>query len=149
MANSRDCDVLMLAAGFIAAHQPPLRLRPRTRDVEATLAGRARAAAPETWSPDADTPTIAALSRARWERRGPVRIACPLEKSPFVAWRPGRAELVLSTPAFSPASDFAVVDAAVLLPGRRMDHYRFMMSGPPKTGWDLHRVEFNSVRIGR
>ena len=146
-ADARDCAVLMLAGGFIAAHQPPLRLRGATRDVEALLAGRARAETPESWSPDADAPTVAAIARARWERRAPVTIACPLDKSPFVAWRPGRAELVLSTPAFSPAGDFAVLDAAVLLPGRRIDHYRVLLSGPPKTGWDLHRIEFASAPL--
>lgn len=135
--------MLMLTAGFIAAHQPPLRLRPVTADL------RLKPAPPERWSPDADPPTIAAIGQARaGRRRPPQKIACPLTgPSPFVAWRPGRAELVLSNPAYAPAGDFAVVDAEVLLPGRRADQYRFILSGPPKTGWDIHRIEFGSRKL--
>lgn len=145
-ATSADCAVLMLAAGFIAEHQPPLRLRRVSRDVEAMLWSRSRVEAPERWSPDADTATAAALAYGR-SRTARKRIACSLEKGPFVHWRPGRGELVLSTPVLSPKGDFAVVDAAVLLPGQRVDHYRFMLSGPPRSGWDLHRITFESARL--
>jgi hypothetical protein len=145
--TASDCAILMLAAGFIAEHQPAMRLRPRTRDIDALLWGRAPAERPEIWSPDADPRTKAAIAYERWRRRAPVTIACPLEKSPFAPWRPGRAELVLSTPALSPDGAFAVVDAAVLLPGRRVDHYRFMLSGPPKGAWDLHRITFASAPL--
>jgi len=139
-APAEDCAVLMLVGGFIADHQPPLRLRPVTADL------RLAPDEPERWSPDAGLETIAAIGQARQDRRRPPhRIACPLTgPSPFVAWRPGRAELVLSNPAYAPAGDFAVVDAQVLLPGRRADHYRFILSGPPRTGWDIHRIEFET-----
>jgi hypothetical protein len=149
VADARDCATLMLVGGFIAEHHAPLRLRPATQDIEALLARRAKVEAPEVWSPDAAAPTIAAISYARWARRAPIHINCPLDKSPFVGWRPGRGELVLSTPAYSPEGEFAVVDAEVILPGRRIDHYRVMLSGPPGAGWDLHRVEFNSAPIDR
>jgi hypothetical protein len=140
IADARDCAALMLVGGFIAEHQPPLRLRPVTRDVEDMLRGRAWAPVPETWSPDADAAAIARLGQARKAAR-PVRIACPMEKSPFVPWRPGRAELVLSRPAYDAAAAFAVIDAAVLLPGRRTDFYRFMLNRTA-SGWDFHREEF-------
>lgn len=147
VASADDCKLLMLTAGFIAEHHAPLRLRPLTTDVSRLTAGRVSAEVPETWSPDADGEAIAAVSAARRVVR-PLTIACPLEKSPFVPWRPGRGELVLSTPARSPKGDFAVLDAAVLLPGRRVDLYRFMLSGPPKEGWDFHRLEFGSAPLG-
>jgi len=138
-ASAEDCAVLMLAAGFIAEHQPPLRLRPVTADLSPDLTE------PERYSPDADPVTVAAISFARLARRTPPQgAACPLAGlSPFV--QRGRAELVLANPAFSPAGDFAVVDAQVRLP-RRTDHYRLMFSGPPKTGWDIHRIEFEARR---
>ena len=140
-ASQEDCAVMMLAAGFIAEHQPPLRLRPRTADLRLALAE------PERWSPDAGVGQIAALGAARAaRRRPPLKIACPLAgPSPFRPWRPGRAELLLSNPALSPDGRFAVIDAEVLLPGRRIDRYRLMLSRPAEGSWDIHRLEFGSA----
>lgn len=155
-ASADDCAVIALLAGMVGEQQPPLQLVPWTRDVEGLMAGRRFGVVlddPERWSPDASRAAIAALGADRQaRRRQTLALSCRWTregKNPFRAWAPGRAQLLVSPPGFTPDKAFAVEDMAVILPGDRVDYYRFIVSGPPKGRWDLHRMEFASVKLPR
>jgi hypothetical protein len=155
-ASAEDCAVVTLLAGLVGETQPPLQLIGRTRDVDALMRGRRFRVViddPERWSPDATPAQIAALGAARQARRGQsLVLACRWTRegdNPFRPWAPGRAQLLISAPAFTPDRAFAVDEMVVILPGDRVDYYRFIVEALPNGRWDLHRMEFASVKLPR
>lgn len=151
--NDTECLVMGLVAGYVAGSQPPVFLDHRTRDVHAVM----RAWAPgldlppaETNSPDASSQEKIELAGGRFLGRAtPQTIDCDWSRRGAgvdAGWRPGRPTLSLSRPVFSSDGRFAAMDAAVSLPGRRVDYYRVVLSGPPTTSWDIHRIEFEPTR---
>lgn len=148
-----DCLVMGLVAGYVADSQPPVFLDHRTRDVHSVMkawAPRLNLPPAEANSPDASSQEKIELAGGRiLDRVAPETIDCDWSRHGAgvdAGWLPGRPTLTLSRPVFSNDGKFAAVDAVVSLPGRRVDYYRVVLSGPPTTSWDIHRIEFEPTR---